>query len=177
MENLDLYQELYLYALDLAIINPVHLNTGFLRFYPQNGIENIQAEELMIKTRHLLLDMVNQLAANEELDTYVNQLEFGMMFQYCFDKGVELMYHSIKGTFPIPTTFYVPDSMTNEGPDIPSQYKPSDDVIFKLGSIFHDLKEYCKHNYPESVGTEEYLFCFFRIATALGFLYGLEIKM
>ena len=177
MKKRDLYQELYQHALNLAIIDPIHLDTGFLHFYPKNGIENNQAEELILNARHLLLDMVNQLSANEELDTYVNHVRFGMMFQYCFDKGIELMYHYIKGTSPIPTTFYVPDCMTNEGPDIPIQYRPSSDVIFKLGLIFHYLKEYCTQNFPEVIGAEDYLFCFFRIATALGFLYCLEIEM
>lgn len=177
MKEDGLYQELYLFALNLAIVNPAHLDTGFLYLNPQNGIENHQAEELVFITQHQLLDMVNQIAANEELDNYVQQLTFGMMFQYCFDQGIELMYHYINGTSPIPTTFYVPDSMTNEGPNIPMQYQPNDDVIFKLGSLFHNLKEYCKENHPEVIATKDYLFIFFRIAMALGFLYCLEIKM
>lgn len=177
MEEKDLYQELYLYALDLAVINPSRLDTGFLFCSPENGIAQEQAIELVLTTRDLLLNMVKQLAAAVDLSNYVNQLRFGMMFQYCFDKGIELMYHYIQGTSTIPTTFYVPDSMTNEGPDIPKQYQPGADVVFKIGSIFYDLQAYCKQKYPEIIGTEEYLFCFFRIAMALGFLYCLEIKM
>lgn len=177
MEEKEIYTDLYSFALNLAIVNPSHLDTGFLSFFPENGIDNRQMEELVFTTRQLLLNMVKQLAETENLNTFVSQLPFGMMFQYCFDKGVELMFHYIQGTNPIPTTFYVPDCMTNEGPNIPVQYQPNENVIHRLCSIFHMLKEHCKIKYPNFIGTEDYLFCFFKIATALGFLYCLEIKL
>lgn len=178
MEELEFYNDMYRYAFDLAVFDAEHFETGFLSCNPQNGISNEKALELVGSSMYLLRNMAKQIRdAEADLNAYVNQLSFGMMFQYCFDKGVELMFHYVKGTTPIPTTFYVPDCMTNEGPDIPVQYQPGDDVIFKLGSIFHELKENCKKKYLERIGTEEYLFCFFRIAASLGFLYCLEMKL
>lgn len=178
METVEFYNDVYKYAWNLAVLSADHLETGFLSLTPKNAIDKEQAQELIATSNMLLQSMARQILETEkDMARYINSLSFGMMYQYCFDKGMELMYHYIQGSETIPTTFCVSDSIENEGPDIPSQYQPGADIISKMASILRELKNYCHSTYPEMIGTVNYLFCFFRVAMNLGFLYCLEMKM
>ena len=87
---------MYRYAFDFAVFDAEHFETGFLTCNPQNGIDNEKAFELVGSSMYLLRNIAKQIRdAEADLNAYVNQLSFGMMFQYCFDKGVELMFHYV----------------------------------------------------------------------------------
>ena len=160
--------------MELALINANNLDTGFLTLQKRNTLD-----------KNELLDIVNTLnniakTTAESLESLSNVVDLtlsGTIFQYFFDRAVEIFYKRYLGIETDSVFFNIQDALEqNYEPDIPFHIQQIlTNRVWNIATLTAKLWAYMEENgifnTPFSMWFSNYL----SLATTLGLAFAQEI--
>lgn len=117
-------------GIDLSMISADNLETGFISGHVCNKIDNQELFEIASA-----LNSIAQTVAKtfEERNTIPDQVQSGLIFQYFFDRAVEIFYKSYNGIDTDNVSFNVQEVFDYYEPDLP--YNVQQILTNRVGNI------------------------------------------
>lgn len=103
-------------GIDMSLINAENLETGFI----SGQVCNILDKQELIEIATALRSITQTIAKLfEERNTIPNQVQSGLIFQYFFDRAVEIFYKQFNGIETDSVSFNVQEVFDYYEPDLP----------------------------------------------------------
>ena len=168
----EIQQKIVQYGVSLSTISAENIETGFLSMNRINPLENNQVLALSQETEKILIQFV-QAFSNIKFERY----DSGNIFQYVFDKVVEVTYKVITDS-EIDTQFIPKEVYEYHEPDLPEyiQLKLTNKVG-KLGIIHCRVIDYIEKNEYRTDDLNTWLLPLLLIATFIGIEFAQEIDL
>lgn len=103
-------------GIDMSLINATNLETGFISGQVCNQLDNQKLIEIATSLRSITQTIAKLF---EERNTIPNQVQSGLIFQYFFDRAVEIFYKQFNGIETDSVSFNVQDAFDYYEPDLP----------------------------------------------------------
>ena len=103
-------------GIDLALISAENPETGFISGQVCNQLDNQEMIEIATTLRSITQTIAKLF---EERNTIPNQVQSGLIFQYFFDKSVEIFYKQFNGIETDSVSFNIQDVFEYYEPDLP----------------------------------------------------------
>ena len=172
MEDIDIAKNIVSFGINKALFSIENLESGFLTRICRNNFSKEQLLQFQYELRHITNEMANQMVqANIEL----SEVQYGLLFQYIFDKSVEVGYKMFNG-LEIDTQFQVTEPFDYYEPDLPYNLQQMmTNRVSKMVLISSALRDYIKENgyreQPLTVWVPSYLMT----AACIGIMFAQEI--
>lgn len=157
-----------------AYVDLMNPETGFLTRNRVNPLSKEQIVDFYGETEGIITQMVQHLnvISNGKQPT---DYEFGMLFQYVFDKVTEAVYKILMEE-EVDTQFIPDEIFEGYAPDLPEyiQLKLTN-VVPKLGIINNSILQYLREKDAISVDLREWMPAYLMIAATLGIQFAQEI--
>ncbi len=160
-------------GIDLALISTENLETGFISGQVRNQLNNHEMLESATTLRSITQTIAKLF---EERNTIPNQVQSGLIFQYFFDKSVEIFYKQFNGIETDSVSFNIQEVFEYYEPDLP--YNVQQILTNRVENMaFLNLKLW---NFMESTGVFDTPFNvwfsnFLSVATTIGLKFAQEI--
>ena len=168
----EIQQKIVQYGVSLSTISVENIETGFLSMNRINPLENNQVLALSQETEKILIQFV-QAFSKIKFERY----DSGNIFQYVFDKVVEVTYKVITDS-EIDTQFIPKEVYEYHEPDLPEyiQLKLTNKVG-KLGIIHCRVIDYIEKNEYRTDDLNTWLLPLLLIATFIGIEFAQEMDL
>lgn len=168
----EIQQKIVQYGVSLSTISVENIETGLLSMNRINPLENNQVLALSQETEKILIQFV-QAFSNIKFERY----DSGNIFQYVFDKVVEVTYKVITDS-EIDTQFIPKEVYEYHEPDLPEyiQLKLTNKVG-NLGIIHCRVIDYIEKNEYRTDDLNTWLLPLLLIATFIGIEFAQEIDL
>lgn len=176
MNNIETAQDIISYGVSLSTIGAINFETGLLTREPINRIEQEDLLDLSKQTESILRQIIDQY-----VQVWENGLPSGhdcsTLFQYVFDKVVEVGYKKITGA-EIDTQFLLREPFEFHYPDLPEyiQIKLTN-VVGNIASLNNKILAYIIDNEYNKLKTKHWLLPFLLVAAFVGFEFAQEMEL
>lgn len=117
-------------GIDLSIISAENLETGFISGQVCNHLDNQEIIEIATALRSIT-QTIGKLF--EDRNTIPNQVQSGLIFQFFFDRAVEIFYKQFNGIETDSVSFNIQDVFDYYEPDVP--YNVQQILTNRVGNI------------------------------------------
>lgn len=117
-------------GIDMSMVSAENLETGFISGQVCNHIDNQEMLEIATALRSIT-QTIGKLF--EERNTIPNQVQSGLIFQFFFDRAVEIFFKQFNGIETDSVTFNVQDAFDYYEPDLP--YNVQQILTNRVGNI------------------------------------------
>lgn len=117
-------------GIDLSIISAENLETGFISGQVCNHLDNQEIIEIATTLRSIT-QTIGKLF--EDRNTIPNQVQSGLIFQFFFDRAVEIFYKQFNGIETDSVSFNIQDVFDYYEPDLP--YNVQQILTNRVGNI------------------------------------------
>ena len=111
-------------GIDMSLINATNPETGFISGQVCNQLDNQKLIEIATSLRSITQTIAKLF---EERNTIPNQIQSGLIFQYFFDRAVEIFYKQFNGIETDSVSFNVQDAFDYYEPRPSIQYSTNPD--------------------------------------------------
>lgn len=117
-------------GVEMSLINAKNFDTGFISGQVCNRLDNLEMIEIAAA-----LSSITQAIAHllEERNAIPNQVQSGMIFQFSFDRAVEIFYKQLNGIETDSVTFNIQEALEYYEPDLP--YNVQQILTNRVGNI------------------------------------------
>lgn len=170
MKVQKLQQEIVQYGASLSILNASNIDTGFLTMQRTTPLENEQLIALSSETEQILVQFTDAFS-NVSLNGY----DSATIFQYVFDKVVEVTYKVIFD-FDIDTQFIPKEVYEYHEPDLPEYVQVKlTNVVGQILRIHSKTIDYIDKNGGRPNKQAEWLLPVLLLASFIGIQFAQEI--
>jgi hypothetical protein len=172
MQNIDINRDIVSFGINKAVFHVENLEAGFLTRICKNNFSKEQILQFEYELSHITNEMANQIIkAKLEL----SETQYGLLFQYIFDKSVEVCYKMIND-LDINTQFHVTEPFDYYEPDLPYNIQQMmTNRVPNIVLISSALRQYIKENgyleQPLTAWVPSYLMS----AACIGMMFAQEI--
>ena len=117
-------------GIEMSLINADNMETGFISGQVCNRLDNKKMIEIVAALRSIT-QSIGELF--EERNTIPNQVQSGLIFQFFFDRAVEIFFKQFNGIETDSVTFNVQDTFDYYEPDLP--YNVQQILSNRVGNI------------------------------------------
>lgn len=117
-------------GVDMSLINAENLETGFISGQACSQLDKQELIEIATALRSITQTIAKLF---EERNTIPNQVQSGLIFQYFFDRAVEIFYKQFNGIETDSVSFNVHDAFDYYEPDLP--YNIQQILTNRVGNI------------------------------------------
>ena len=170
---IELNQAFMQKGLAMAYINAHNLETGFLTGQIRNRLTRTDMEDHSTSLRYITRTIAINLQEN---DISLNSQQAGMIFQFCFDRSVEVGYKHFNGIDLSDVSFDIQEAFEYYEPDVP--YNIQQVLTNRVGNIAMltaKLWQYMDETGVFDTPFSEWFANFLSVATTLGLLFATEI--
>lgn len=160
-------------GIDLSIISAENLETGFISGQVCNHLDNQEIIEIATALRSIT-QTIGKLF--EDRNTIPTQIQSGLIFQFFFDRAVEIFYKQFNGIETDSVSFNIQDVFDYYEPDVP--YNVQQILTNRVGNIAALTSKLW--NFMEDTGVFDSPFNvwfsnFLSVATTIGLRFAQEI--
>ena len=160
-------------GIEMSLINADNMETGFISGQVCNRLDNQEMIEIVAALRSIT-QSIGELF--EERNTIPNQVQSGLIFQFFFDRAVEIFFKQFNGIETDSVMFNVQDAFDYYEPDLP--YNVQQILSNRVGNIaaltsklWRVMENSGVFDTPFNVWFSNYL----SVATTLGLRFAQEI--
>lgn len=117
-------------GIDMSLVSAANMETGFISGQVCNHLDNQEMIEIATALRSITQTIAKLF---EERNTIPNQIQSGLIFQYFFDRAVEIFYKQFNGIETDSVSFNVQDAFDYYEPDLP--YNVQQILTNRVGNI------------------------------------------
>lgn len=175
MNTNDYQQKIVQYGVSLSLINFENIDTGLLSMERFNLLKDEQVLALSQETEGIIKEFVN--AYEQYTDLEFERYESGILFQYVFDKVVEVTYKTIMG-LDVDTQFALNEPFEYHEPDLPEyiQLKLTNNVD-KISLLCCKIIDFIDDNSYRTERISDWLFPLLLVVAYVGIEYAQEIDL
>lgn len=129
-KEIEINQAFIKKGIDLSIISAENLGTGFISGQVCNHLDNQEIIEIATALRSIT-QTIGKLFENR--NTIPNQVQSGLIFQFFFDRAVEIFYKQFNGIETDSVSFNIQDVFDYYEPDVP--YNVQQILTNRVGNI------------------------------------------
>lgn len=171
----EIQKEIVQYGVNISYCNIDNLETGLLTMDRFNELEKVQMLALAQETESILRQFVS--AFEEHTTNKFEGYDAGVLFQYVFDKVVEVTYKAIIDV-EIDTQFIPSETFDYHEPDLPEyvQLKLTN-AVGKVGHICCRTIDFIDKNGYRTDNLKEWLLPLLVVATYVGMEFAQEMDL
>lgn len=175
MSTIGIQQEIVQYGVSISQFNLNNIDTGLLTMDRHNELEKGQVLALAQETESILRQLV--IAFEEHTSNKFEGYDAGILFQYVFDKVVEVTYKVIIDA-EIDTQFIPSEPFEYHEPDLPYyiQLKLTN-AVKKIGHIFCRTINFIDKNGYRTEKLHDWLLPVLLVATYVGIEFAQEMNL
>ena len=160
-------------GIEMSLVSAENLETGFITGQVCNHLDNQEMIEIATALRSITQTIAKIL---EERNTIPNQVQSGLIFQYFFDRSVEIFYKQFNGIETDSVSFNIQEEFEYYEPDLP--YNVPQILTNRVGNIAVLTSKLW--NFMEGTGVFDTPFNvwfsnFLSVATTIGLRFAQEI--
>ena len=103
-------------GIDMSFVSAENLETGFVSGQVRNQLDNQEVIEIATALRSITQTIAKLF---EERNTIPNQVQSGLIFQYFFDRSIEIFYKQFNGIETDSVSFNIQEVFEYYEPDLP----------------------------------------------------------
>lgn len=175
MLNSSMAADIIQYGQQISYLGVNTLNTGFLTKEVRNSISKEEASDLVQCAELLVRQMIDQMVLNNvELSEY----EVCTLFQYIFDKVVEVTYKTINGIDIDDVIICVTEAFEYHEPDLPYYIQQKINVVIsQTAAISSSTLNYIEQNCGSKGNYKDWLLPYLLLAVSLAMEFVLEMDL
>ena len=160
-------------GIDMSFVSAENLETGFVSGQVRNQLDNQEVIEIATALRSITQTIAKLF---EERNTIPNQVQSGLIFQYFFDRSIEIFYKHFNGIETDSVSFNIQEVFEYYEPDLP--YNVQQILTNRVGNIailtsklWNFMKSSGVFDTPFNIWFSNYL----SVATTIGLRFAQEI--
>ena len=160
-------------GIDMSFVSAENLETGFVSGQVRNQLDNQEVIEIATALRSITQTIAKLF---EERNTIPNQVQSGLIFQYFFDRSIEIFYKQFNGIETDSVSFNIQEVFEYYEPDLP--YNVQQILTNRVGNIailtsklWNFMKSSGVFDTPFNIWFSNYL----SVATTIGLRFAQEI--
>lgn len=160
-------------GIEMSLVSAENLDTGFISGQVRNRLDNQEMIEIVTALRSIT-QTIGKLF--EERNTIPNQFQSGMIFQFFFDRAVEIFYKQLNGIDTDPVSFNIQEALDYYEPDLP--YNVQQILTNRVGNIaalISKLWSFMENSGVFDTPFNVWFSNFLSVATTLGLRFAQEI--
>ena len=161
-------------GVDMSLVSAENLETGFITGQVCNHLDNQEMIEIATALRSITQTIAKIL---EERNTIPNQVQSGLIFQYFFDRSVEIFYKQFNGIETDSVSFNIQEVFEYYEPDLPYNVQQIltnrvDNIVVLTSKLWNFMEGTRVFNTPFNVWFSNFL----SVATIIGLRFAQEIN-
>ncbi|MDE5837769.1 MAG: hypothetical protein K2H39_01820 [Paramuribaculum sp.] len=160
-------------GIDLSLISAENPETGFISGQVCNQLDN----QVMIEIATVLRSITRTIAKSlEEHNTIPNKVQSGLIFQYFFDRAVEIFYKRFNGIETDSVSFDIQEVFDYYEPDLPYNVQQIlTNRVNNIVALTSDLWSFMGNAGIFETPFNEWFSNFLSVATTIGLRFAQEI--